>query len=79
MIAPNPVIIKEKCIGCGRCEEVCPEKPKVIKMVKNKERIIPTWNMKECIRCFCCQELCPCGAIETKYTTIGKILRMNKR
>ena len=26
MIAPNPVLIEEKCIGCKRCDEVCPEK-----------------------------------------------------
>jgi len=79
MIAPNPHLIKEKCIGCGRCGEVCPEKPRVIKMVQSKERIYPDWDMKNCIRCFCCQELCPCGAIETKYTRLSKLLKMNKR
>lgn len=79
MIAPNPYLIKDKCIGCGRCYEVCPEKNRVIKMVEVKGKKIPTWDMSECIRCFCCQELCPCGAIETKYTRFSKIIRMNKR
>lgn len=79
LIAPDPSLINEKCIGCGRCKEVCPEKDKVIKMVKNKDKTIPTWDMKECIRCFCCQELCPCGAIELKYSILGKVLKMNKR
>lgn len=79
LIAPDPVVIKEKCIGCSRCAEVCPEKPNVIKIVTKEGKKYPVWNMKECIRCFCCQELCPCGAIETKYSKIGKILRMNKR
>lgn len=79
LIAPDPSLIEEKCIGCGRCKEVCPEKSRVIKMIKDKDKNIPTWNMKECIRCFCCQELCPCGAIELKYSTLGKILKMNKR
>lgn len=79
LIAPDPSLIKEKCIGCGRCAEVCPEKPKVLKMVKVKGKNQPVWNMNECIRCFCCQELCPCGAIETKYSILSKILGMNKR
>lgn len=79
LIAPDPVVIKEKCIGCARCSQVCPENPKVIKIIEKEGKKYPVWNMKQCIRCFCCQELCPCGAIETKYSTLGKILRMNKR
>ncbi|MBU3218397.1 DUF362 domain-containing protein [Clostridium estertheticum] len=79
MIAPNPTLIQEKCIGCGRCAEVCPEKPVVITMVKNGDKLNPKWNMNECIRCFCCQELCPVGAIETKYSTLGRLLKLNKR
>ncbi|MBW9154365.1 DUF362 domain-containing protein [Clostridium estertheticum] len=79
MIAPNPTLIQEKCIGCGRCAEVCPEKPVVITMVKNGNKLNPKWNMNECIRCFCCQELCPVGAIETKYSTLGRLLKLNKR
>lgn len=79
LIAPDPTLIKEKCISCGRCLEVCPEKPNVIKMIDNKGKKYPAWNMKNCIRCFCCQELCPKGAIETKYSVLGKLLKMNKR
>jgi uncharacterized protein (DUF362 family)/NAD-dependent dihydropyrimidine dehydrogenase PreA subunit len=79
LIAPDPSLINEKCISCGRCREVCPEKGKVIKMVKVNGKPIPTWDMKKCIRCFCCQELCPCGAIELKYSMLGKVLKMNKR
>lgn len=79
LIAPDPSLIREKCVGCGRCGEVCPEKDRVISMIKDKDKKMPIWNMKGCIRCFCCQELCPCGAIELKYSTLGKILKMNKR
>lgn len=79
MIAPSPSLIPEKCIGCGRCGEVCPEKPKVIKFVSKGNSKRPTWDMSKCIRCFCCQELCPAGAIETKYTTMGRLLRMNRK
>lgn len=79
IIAPNPRLIKDKCISCGRCLEVCPEKPNVIKMVKKKDKSIPVWNIKKCIRCFCCQELCPKGAIETKYSTLGNIFNRNRK
>jgi len=76
MLAPNPVLIEKKCIGCKRCEEVCPEKPKVISFVQKGNKLIPKWDYSKCIRCFCCQELCPQGAIEIKYKTLGKILRL---
>lgn len=79
MIAPNPHLIEDKCISCGRCREVCPETPKVIEMMDSKGKRLPKWDMKSCIRCFCCQELCPTGAIDIKYTTLGKILKMDRR
>ena len=79
MVAPNPTLIEGKCIGCGRCAEVCPEKPVAIEMVKQGNVLNPKWNMKQCIRCFCCQELCPVGAIETRYSTLGKLLKLDKR
>ncbi|MFT5873612.1 MAG: hypothetical protein ACI8WT_002559 [Clostridium sp.] len=74
MIAPNPVVIEEKCIGCMRCDEVCPQKPEVISFIKKENKVIPKWDYSKCIRCFCCQELCPRGAIETKNKTLGKLL-----
>ncbi|MBW9158637.1 DUF362 domain-containing protein [Clostridium tagluense] len=80
MIAPNPTLIIDKCIGCGRCKEVCPEKPSAIDMVTQGHISNPKWNMNQCIRCFCCQELCPVGAIETKYSNLGKLLsKLDKR
>lgn len=79
MVAPNPSLIADKCVGCSRCSEVCPRKPDVITMVNVNGKLTPKWNMKKCIRCFCCQELCPAGAIETTYKTLGKIFGLNKR
>lgn len=79
MIAPNPTLIKHKCIGCSRCAKVCPENPVAIHMVKRGDVLNPKWDMNKCIRCFCCQELCPVGAIETKYSTLGKLLKLSKR
>lgn len=79
LIAPSPSLIVDKCIGCKRCQEVCPEKGKVITMVKKGDKTVPTWEMKNCIRCFCCQELCPVGAIETQNTTLAKILGLDQK
>lgn len=74
LTAPNPVVIAEKCIGCKKCDEVCPERPKVISFVTLNNKVIPKWNYKNCIRCFCCQELCPQGAIEIKYKPLSRML-----
>ncbi|MGH4118234.1 DUF362 domain-containing protein [Clostridium sp.] len=74
LTAPNPVLIEEKCISCKKCDEVCPERPKVISFVKHKGKMIPKWNYSKCIRCFCCQELCPQGAIVIKDKLISKML-----
>lgn len=79
LIAPNPILIEDKCISCRRCQEVCPEKPRVIQMVDMNGKLKPTWNMKECIRCFCCQELCPAGAIETRHAPLGRLIYKKRR
>jgi uncharacterized protein (DUF362 family)/Pyruvate/2-oxoacid:ferredoxin oxidoreductase delta subunit len=73
-MVPEPVLRQEKCIGCRRCFDVCPVKPKVISMIEKGDKSTPRWNMDNCIRCFCCQELCPEGAIELRYRGIGKLL-----
>lgn len=73
LFAPNPYLNKEECIGCSRCESICPKRPDVIKMVTKNNKRYPSWNMDKCIRCFCCQELCPKGAIKVKNTIISKL------
>jgi len=75
-IAPNPKLIPDKCISCGKCHNVCPQQPKAITMKTVKGKKVPVWNMKQCIRCFCCQELCPVGAIKAKYPPIARLLGM---
>ncbi|MFL0248049.1 DUF362 domain-containing protein [Candidatus Clostridium stratigraminis] len=74
LTAPNPVLIEDKCIGCKKCDEVCPERSNVISFIKHNNKMIPKWNYNNCIRCFCCQELCPQGAIVTKDKPLSKML-----
>ena len=59
-IAPRPKIDTAKCVGCGKCAEICPAKTIVI--TAKKARI----EAKNCIRCFCCHEMCPVKAIDVK-------------
>ena len=48
---------KEKCIGCGKCEAVCPMAVDVTKNI----------NCGECIRCGKCRAACPNNAITADF------------
>lgn len=60
LLKPLPNVKTEKCIGCGKCAESCPQQ---IITITNRKAVI---NKKTCISCFCCQEMCPAHAIEVK-------------
>ncbi|OPX43786.1 NAD(P)H-quinone oxidoreductase subunit I [Ruminiclostridium hungatei] len=77
MTAPDPVLVEEKCIGCRKCQEACPEKARVISFIRHNGKVIPKWNYSNCIRCFCCQELCPKGAIITRDKALSRLLGLN--
>ena len=68
LIAARPSVEKDCCVGCRKCEQVCPAK--AIRMRKNR----PVVNRKTCIRCFCCQEFCPKGAMQVKRPPIARLL-----
>ena len=55
----------EKCIGCGRCEKLCP-----LNNIKLKDKK-PVWggNCTHCMACICC---CPAEAIEYGKKSAGK-------
>jgi NAD-dependent dihydropyrimidine dehydrogenase PreA subunit len=60
----NVVTLKldiEKCIGCGRCMEVCPRQ--VFEMRDKKAEII---DRDRCIECGACQRNCAFGAVIVK-------------
>ncbi len=65
-LAPRPVVLTEKCVGCGKCSEICSKN--AIDFQNNKAKI----RKKDCILCFCCHEVCPVKAIDVKKS---KLLR----
>lgn len=48
----------EKCVGCGRCVEVCPHQ--VFKLDEKKARIV---DFDACMECGACRKNCPVAAI----------------
>jgi len=55
----------DKCIGCGRCEEVCPHR--VFSVNDNKAQIV---DKDLCMECGACAKNCPVNAITVK-TGVG--------
>ena len=64
----GPKVDKAKCVGCGKCAEVCPAK--AAHVVNGKALI----DAKKCIRCFCCQEFCPKGAVCVHRPLLARLL-----
>jgi len=54
----------DKCIGCGRCTEVCPHG--VFDIDEKKVRIA---DRDSCMECGACSMNCPVGAIEVSAGT----------
>lgn len=70
---PQPHILHEKCILCGKCMEVCP--PKAITRSQDKRMVIDYTN---CISCFCCHEFCPEKAVKIKKNGLRRILEYKR-
>ncbi len=73
ILKTRPVLMKDACVGCGVCKNVCPAKAIEI---KDGKAVI---NRSECIRCFCCQEFCPKSAMKVKRTAIAALFHREKR
>lgn len=54
-------IDKSKCIGCGRCVEVCPHL--VFEIV---DKIAIATNLELCMECGACKLNCPANAIKVE-------------
>lgn len=62
VISASGFYATNKCIGCGRCAELCPLNN--IKLIDSK----PIWGNK-CTHCMACINACPTKAIEYKHNT----------
>ncbi|MFX1377609.1 MAG: DUF362 domain-containing protein [Promethearchaeota archaeon] len=66
IIKKIPNLVKEKCVQCGQCAQICPAK--AIKFIEGN---YPIFLRKKCISCLCCSELCPESAIKAKSRGLG--------
>lgn len=64
-MAEMPVIIQEKCNGCGLCISVC--SCKALALVENMVTII---EKEECGWCLRCETVCPTGAIACPFEIV---------
>ena len=67
ILAPKPVVMRNACVKCKKCVQVCPAG--AIDVFDKPAKI----DRSKCIRCFCCQEFCPKGAIEVRRPGIAKL------
>jgi len=54
-----PIVIEEKCVGCGDCVDICPQD--VFEIQNDKSVVV---NADECVECESCIEACEEDAIE---------------
>ena len=70
LMTSKPVHIPEKCIGCGRCAEIC-----AAHALRHENRCL-YFDYDKCIRCYCCHEMCPVKAIKFKESLLLKLVNM---
>jgi polyferredoxin len=59
-----PVVDKDKCTSCGKCEKECLVRLPIMDYIENKNGLITN---SECILCGKCVEVCKSGAIKLKF------------
>ena len=66
--APRPGVVAGACIGCGKCERICPMHAVTLREGK------ATIDLSLCIRCYCCHEICTEHAIALSRSFPGRVL-----
>ena len=67
-LTSRPVQNQDICLGCGKCESVCPPQSLTL---EDRHAVI---DHLTCIRCYCCQEVCPADAISFKTGALVGIM-----
>jgi len=70
----RPRLLADKCVGCGRCIEVCPagaisRQSQPLDSRGRVRRVLarpPVFDLDICVGCLCCVEICPVGALEPR-------------
>ena len=73
LMTSKPVHIPEKCIGCGRCQDMC-----AAGALRHENRHL-YFDYGKCIRCYCCHEMCPVKAIEFQESRLVKLVNFLTR
>lgn len=58
-----PVVLKDKCVGCGDCEDICPGD---LMVVDEESKTAYCRSLRDCWDCMACIKACPEGALETR-------------
>lgn len=64
----KPILTKETCTSCGKCESVCPAE--AIKLING----IPSIDLKTCYGCSICENKCPTGSLKPKQILFDDLL-----
>lgn len=71
-LAPYPLVLADRCTGCGACVAICPVQTISIAGKAEGPAVI---DYGPCIRCFCCEEACPENAITPRVSLLGRLVR----
>ena len=75
LVSKKPMVIANKCVGCGICEQTCPLEDKAVRVRQDSTgRAVAQYDHTKCIKCYCCQEMCPERAITVKKSLLAKIV-----
>ena len=67
MFVLKPVPVKSLCVGCGACQDACPNLAVTVESGKAKIK------RDQCILCYCCNEVCPHDAMKLKGSILYKL------